>query len=64
MAGALSAALGATRLMHASPRAKVNLTLAVGPRGGDGFHPLRSVLLRVGLADDLTVAFGAGAATC
>ena len=44
--------------MHARPRAKVNLTLSVGPRGRDGYHPLTSVFLRIGLADDLTVAFG------
>jgi 4-diphosphocytidyl-2-C-methyl-D-erythritol kinase len=42
--------------MHASPRAKVNLTLSVGPRGDDGYHPLSSVFLRVGLADELVVA--------
>ena len=42
--------------MHASPRAKINLTLSVGPRGDDGYHSLSSVFLRVGLADDLTVA--------
>ncbi|MEP7158515.1 MAG: 4-(cytidine 5'-diphospho)-2-C-methyl-D-erythritol kinase, partial [Chloroflexota bacterium] len=28
----------------------------VGPRGADGFHPLRSVFLRVGLTDELVVA--------
>lgn len=44
--------------MHARPRAKVNLSLSVGPRGRDGFHPLTSVFLRVGLSDELTVAFG------
>jgi 4-diphosphocytidyl-2-C-methyl-D-erythritol kinase len=44
--------------MHARPRAKVNLSLAVGPRGRDGYHPLWSVFLRVGLSDELTVAFG------
>lgn len=44
--------------MHARPRAKVNLTLRVGPRGRDGYHPLESVFLRIGLADELTVAFG------
>ena len=44
--------------MHARPRAKVNLTLSVGPRGRDGYHPLTSAFLRIGLADDLTVAFG------
>jgi 4-diphosphocytidyl-2-C-methyl-D-erythritol kinase len=42
--------------MHAQPRAKVNLALAVGRRGRDGYHPLRSVFLRVGLADELIVA--------
>ena len=44
--------------MHARPRAKVNLTLKVGPRGRDGYHPLQSVFLRIGLADELVVAFG------
>lgn len=43
--------------MHANPRAKINLTLAVGPRGADGYHPIESHMLRVGLSDDLTVAF-------
>ncbi len=46
--------------MHARPRSKVNLTLSVGPRGGDGFHSLRSIFLRVGLADELTVALADG----
>ncbi len=46
--------------MHARPRAKVNLTLSVGPRGHDGYHPLTSVFMRIGLADDLTVSFGNG----
>ena len=46
--------------MHARPRAKVNLTLRVGARGHDGYHPLESVFLRIGLADELTVAFGNG----
>lgn len=46
--------------MHSRPRAKVNLTLSVGPVGRDGFHPLESIFLRVGLADDLTVSFGDG----
>jgi 4-diphosphocytidyl-2-C-methyl-D-erythritol kinase len=44
--------------MHARPRAKVNLTLTVGPRGRDGYHQLQSTFLRIGLADDLTVALG------
>ena len=46
--------------MHARPRAKVNLTLRVGERGRDGYHELESNFLRIGLADDLTVAFGNG----
>ena len=46
--------------MHARPRAKVNLTLSVGPRGRDGYHLLESVFLRVGLADELTVSLGNG----
>jgi 4-diphosphocytidyl-2-C-methyl-D-erythritol kinase len=44
--------------VHARPRAKVNLSLSVGPRGRDGYHPLTSVFLRVGLSDELIVAFG------
>jgi 4-diphosphocytidyl-2-C-methyl-D-erythritol kinase len=44
--------------MHSRPRAKVNLSLSVGPRGRDGYHPLQSVFLRIGLADELIVAFG------
>ncbi len=43
--------------MHANPRAKINLTLSVAPRGADGYHQLESVILRVGLADELVVAF-------
>ena len=43
--------------MHARPRAKVNLSVSIGPRGRDGYHPLTSVFLRIGLADELTVAF-------
>lgn len=43
--------------MHSSPRAKINLTLSVGPRGADDYHPLESVFLRIGLSDELTVAF-------
>ncbi|MEP7360169.1 MAG: 4-(cytidine 5'-diphospho)-2-C-methyl-D-erythritol kinase [Chloroflexota bacterium] len=43
--------------MHANPRAKINLTLSVGPRGHDGYHPLQSVFVRVGLADELVVGF-------
>ena len=46
----------------AKPPAKLNLTLAVGARGDDGFHPLRSVFLRLDLADELTVDLAPGAA--
>jgi len=42
-------------VLHAYPPAKVNLTLAVGPRASDGFHPLRSVFARLALADELAV---------
>jgi 4-diphosphocytidyl-2-C-methyl-D-erythritol kinase len=40
----------------ARPPAKVNLTLTVAGRGPDGYHPLRSVFLRIGLSDRLTVS--------
>jgi 4-diphosphocytidyl-2-C-methyl-D-erythritol kinase len=43
--------------MHVNPRAKINLTLAVGPRGADGYHPVESHILRVGLSDELVVAW-------
>ena len=46
--------------MRARPRAKVNLTLRVRERGRDGYHKLESTFLRIGLADELTVAFGNG----
>jgi len=39
----------------ARPAAKVNLTLSVGARGADGYHPLRSVFMRIGLSDELKV---------
>jgi 4-diphosphocytidyl-2-C-methyl-D-erythritol kinase len=48
--------------MHARPRAKVNLTLEIGERDADGYHALESVFLRIGLADELTVAFSEGRA--
>jgi 4-diphosphocytidyl-2-C-methyl-D-erythritol kinase len=44
-------------MLHAIAPAKVNLTLAVGPRAADGFHPLRSVFIGLGLADELTIDF-------
>ena len=43
--------------MHVNPRAKINLTLSVGPRGADGYHPVESHFLRVGLSDELVVAW-------
>jgi 4-diphosphocytidyl-2-C-methyl-D-erythritol kinase len=45
-------------MLEARPPAKVNLTLEVGARRADGYHDLRSVILRIGLADRLTVAAG------
>jgi 4-diphosphocytidyl-2-C-methyl-D-erythritol kinase len=42
-------------MITARPRAKLNLTLEVGERGEDGLHSLRSIFLRIGLADRLTV---------
>ena len=43
-------------MSEARPSAKVNLTLEVGVRREDGYHALRSVFLRIGLADSLAVA--------
>ena len=37
------------------PMAKVNLTLEVIGRRGDGYHELRSIFLRIGLSDRLSV---------
>ncbi len=47
-------------MLRASAPAKVNLTIAVGPRETDGFHQLRSVFLRLGLADELEVELPGG----
>ena len=41
--------------------AKLNLTLAVGDRGSDGFHDLHSVMVPLGLADRLSLARTGGA---
>src|SRR5215212_2268919 len=46
-------------MVIARPPAKVNLTLSVGKRREDGYHELRSVFLRIGLADRLTVSAAA-----
>ena len=43
---------------QAQPMAKINLTLEVAGRRPDGFHELRSVFLRIALADRLSVAAG------
>lgn len=40
--------------------AKVNLFLAVSARDGRGYHPVRTILQAVDLADELTVEFGDG----
>lgn len=48
--------LPATPTFEARPPAKVNLTLKVLGRRPDGFHELRSIFLRIGLTDRLTVA--------
>ena len=40
--------------------AKLNLTLAVEGRRGDGYHALHSVMVPLGLADRLSLAFAAG----
>lgn len=45
-------------MLDARPPAKVNLTLEVSARRVDGYHDLRSVILRIGLADRLTVVAG------
>src|SRR6188474_1403356 len=62
MAGAtpcVRAAGGRPRMSpQARPMAKVNLTLEVVGRRPDGYHDLRSVFLRVGLADRLSVNAG------
>ena len=42
--------------LSARPRAKLNLTLEVGPREPDDLHSLRSVFLRIGLSDRLGVS--------
>ncbi|MEO6349113.1 MAG: hypothetical protein ABIP53_00495 [Candidatus Limnocylindrales bacterium] len=43
-------------VFEARPPAKVNLTLKVVGRRADGFHELRSIFLRIGLTDRLTMA--------
>jgi 4-diphosphocytidyl-2-C-methyl-D-erythritol kinase len=42
-------------LRRASASAKINLALLVGPKRGDGYHEIATVLQRIDLADDVTV---------
>ncbi|MEX2547082.1 MAG: 4-(cytidine 5'-diphospho)-2-C-methyl-D-erythritol kinase [Chloroflexota bacterium] len=44
--------------LEARPPAKINLTLEILGRRPDGYHALRSVFLRLGLSDRLTVQSG------
>lgn len=48
-------------MYEARPAAKVNLTLEVVGRRPDGYHELRSVFLRIGLADRLRIGPRVGA---
>ncbi len=47
-------------MIEVRPPAKVNLTLEVLGRRDDGYHELRSVFLRIGLSDRVTMDQGAG----
>lgn len=47
-------------MLEARPPAKINLTLEVTGRRDDGYHELRSIFLRIGLCDRLTMALGSG----
>jgi 4-diphosphocytidyl-2-C-methyl-D-erythritol kinase len=42
--------------LTAQAPAKINLTLRVGPRRADGYHPLESLVALLGLADTITVS--------
>src|SRR5947207_2461984 len=42
-------------VLRALAPAKINLHLRVGPRGADGFHPLLTWIVTVGLFDTLTI---------
>jgi 4-diphosphocytidyl-2-C-methyl-D-erythritol kinase len=56
---AAGAAVGARTLRTTAP-AKVNLGLRITARRPDGYHELRSVFLRLDLADDLTLGDAPG----
>jgi 4-diphosphocytidyl-2-C-methyl-D-erythritol kinase len=43
------------RALVLRPPAKINLTLRVGPRLGDGFHDVRTVMQSIALGDTITV---------
>ncbi|MDQ3937752.1 MAG: 4-(cytidine 5'-diphospho)-2-C-methyl-D-erythritol kinase [Chloroflexota bacterium] len=45
-------------MFSARPAAKLNLTLEVGEGGPDGFHELRSIFMRIGLSDRLSLGPG------
>ena len=64
MTGSISRAVrdvGLAPVVRLAP-AKVNLTLAIGPRRPDGFHDLHSIMVPLGLADWLSLAPGHGSA--
>ncbi|MEM6315788.1 MAG: 4-(cytidine 5'-diphospho)-2-C-methyl-D-erythritol kinase [Planctomycetota bacterium] len=49
--------------MRRSAPAKLNLDLHVGPLGADGFHPIRSHFVTVGLCDHVTIKPGSDGIT-
>ncbi|MCC6222166.1 MAG: 4-(cytidine 5'-diphospho)-2-C-methyl-D-erythritol kinase [Thermoleophilia bacterium] len=46
------------RVLAATPAAKLNLALVVGPRRGDGYHAVATVLQRIDLRDRLELEAG------
>ena len=51
---------GARPALRLAAPAKLNLSLRVVGRRGDGFHELESVMVLLGLADELVLAPGEG----
>jgi 4-diphosphocytidyl-2-C-methyl-D-erythritol kinase len=49
-----------SRALVLRPSAKINLTLRVGARGGDGFHDVSTLLQSIAIADTLTVTARSG----